>query len=45
MELNIYADTRRPLHVKLREAVKHLNEQKNTSKVRWSLDVDPIGIW
>ena len=44
-ELNIYADTRRPLHVKLREAVKHLNEQKNTSKVRWSLDVDPIGIW
>ena len=44
-ELNIYSITRQPLHHKLEEIVNLLYKQKKISKVRWSLDVDPIGVW
>ena len=44
-ELNIYSESRRSLHRELEEMISILYIQKKVSKVRWSLDIDPIGIW
>ncbi|MDG2061704.1 MAG: primosomal protein N' [SAR86 cluster bacterium] len=44
-ELSLYAESRLILHRKLKEMVNFLYNKKRISNVRWSLDVDPLGVW